>query len=46
VGGDRQKYLMEFDLKCPEDVKAVPKKKGDASSASSASAASASSGGK
>lgn len=28
VGGDRQKYLMEFDVKCPEDVKAAPKKKG------------------
>ncbi len=46
VGGDRQKYLMEFDLKCPEDVKALPKKKGEASPTSGASAASAASGGK
>jgi general secretion pathway protein L len=37
VGGDRQKYLMEFDLKCPEDVKAAPKKKGEPVAASSAS---------
>jgi general secretion pathway protein L len=37
VGGDRQKYLMEFDLKCPEDVKAVPKKKGEPAASSSAS---------
>jgi general secretion pathway protein L len=29
VGGDRQKYLMEFDLKCPDDVKTSPKKKGE-----------------
>ncbi|MGD0529612.1 MAG: pilus assembly protein PilM, partial [Polyangiaceae bacterium] len=29
VGTDRQKYVLEFDLKCPEDVKAPPKKKGD-----------------
>jgi general secretion pathway protein L len=28
VGGDRQKYALEMDLKCPEDVKDVPKKKG------------------
>ncbi|MEI7895137.1 MAG: hypothetical protein WCI05_18725, partial [Myxococcales bacterium] len=39
VGGDRQKYAMEFDLKCPEDHKQVPKK-------GAASASSASSGGK
>jgi general secretion pathway protein L len=32
VGSDRQKYALEFDLKCPEDVKAAPKKKGDTSS--------------
>jgi general secretion pathway protein L len=44
VGGDRQKYVMELDLKCPEDVKASPKKKGDASS--SASVAASASGGK
>jgi general secretion pathway protein L len=44
VGSDRQKYVMEFDLKCPEDVKPTPKKKGDTSS--SASAAGSGSGGK
>jgi general secretion pathway protein L len=43
VGGDRQKYEMEFDLKCPEDQKA--KKKPDAKAAESA-AATASGGGK
>ena len=37
VGGDRQKYEMEFDLKCPEDQKT--KKKPDAKPAESASAA-------
>lgn len=30
VGSERQKYVMEFDVKCPEDVKA-PSKKKDAS---------------
>lgn len=40
VGGERQKYVMEFDLKCPEDVKGA-KKPGTA-----ASAAPAASGGK
>jgi general secretion pathway protein L len=29
VGGDRQKYLMEMTLKCPEDVKASKKKSSD-----------------
>jgi general secretion pathway protein L len=32
VGGDRQKYTLEFDLRCPEDVKAAPKKKTDSGS--------------
>ena len=36
VGGERQKYVIEFDLKCPEDVKVTKKKKGEASSSSSA----------
>jgi general secretion pathway protein L len=36
VGSDRQKYVMEMELRCPEDVKAAPKKKGDASSGPSA----------
>jgi general secretion pathway protein L len=34
VGGERQKYVMEFDVKCPEDVKG---KRPAASSAASAS---------
>jgi general secretion pathway protein L len=45
VGGERQKYVIEFDLKCPEDVKVVAKKKSDTSSSGSA-ASSATSGGK
>jgi len=32
VGSDRQKYVMEFDVRCPEDVKTPPKKKGSAPS--------------
>jgi general secretion pathway protein L len=40
VGSDRQKYLLEFDLKCPEDAKPAPKKKGESSSAGAASSAS------
>lgn len=45
IGSDRQKYLLEFDLRCPEDAKPVPKKKGEASG-SNAGAASSASGGK
>jgi general secretion pathway protein L len=41
VGGDRQKYMLEFDLKCPEDVKAAPKKKVESGSGSNASGAGA-----
>jgi general secretion pathway protein L len=41
VGSDRQKYVLELDLRCPEDAKPVPKKKGE-----SASAAASASGGK
>ena len=37
VGGDRQKYVMELDLKCPEDIKTPPKKKGETSSPPSGS---------
>jgi len=37
VGGDRQKYLMEFQLKCPEDVKASKKKTADSSAAAAGS---------
>lgn len=42
IGGDRQKYVLEFDIKCPEDQKAEKKKK----SASGEPSASASAGGK
>ncbi|HEY6463696.1 MAG TPA: pilus assembly protein PilM [Polyangiaceae bacterium] len=37
VGTDRQKYVLELDLKCPEDVKAAPKKRGESSASASAS---------
>jgi len=40
VGSDRQKYVLEFDLKCPEDVKAAPRKHGQSSSANAASSGS------
>ncbi len=36
VASDRQKYVIEFDLKCPEDQKPVPKKKGESASTASA----------
>jgi len=39
VGSDRQKYLLEFDLKCPEDAKPLPKKRGESGSSSAASSA-------
>ncbi len=39
VGGDRQKYVIEFDLKCPEDMKGADKKKESPKEAPSASAA-------
>jgi hypothetical protein len=35
IGSDRQKYVLEFDLKCPEDQHAPPKKKGEASTTAS-----------
>jgi general secretion pathway protein L len=38
VGSDRQKYVLEFDLKCPEDVKNGIKKKGDMSAGAGAAA--------
>lgn len=43
VGTDRQKYVLELDLKCPEDAKA-PSKRGQG--AAGASAAASGSGGK
>ncbi len=46
VGGERQKYVMEFDLKCPEDIKTPPKKKGETGAASATPSTSAASGGK
>jgi general secretion pathway protein L len=44
IGTDRQKYVIELELKCPEDVKAAPRKRGDTSP--SASAAPSGQGGK
>jgi general secretion pathway protein L len=46
VGTDRQKYVMEMELRCPEDVKGPPKKKGDASSSPSTSPSGAGGGSK
>lgn len=40
VGGDRQKYVLEMDLKCPEDVKTTPKKKSESSAGASGTASS------
>ncbi len=37
-GSDRQKYVMEFDIKCPEDQKGTPKKKEKTDATASASA--------
>jgi general secretion pathway protein L len=37
VGSDRQKYLLEFELRCPEDNKPSPKKKSDTAATSSVS---------
>jgi general secretion pathway protein L len=44
IGTDRQKYVIELELKCPEDVKAAPRRRGDTSP--SASAAPSGQGGK
>jgi general secretion pathway protein L len=38
VGSDRQKYTLEFDVKCPEDQKVPPKKKGESTSAATSAA--------
>jgi general secretion pathway protein L len=46
VGSDRQKYTMEFDLRCPQDVKTTGKKKAQASGAAGGSASSEGQGGK
>jgi general secretion pathway protein L len=45
VGGDRQKYMLEFDIKCPEDLKGAAKKAA-ASASAGASAAPSAAGGK
>jgi hypothetical protein len=42
VGGERQKYVLEFDIKCPEDTKGGAKK----ASPAAASASGAATGGK
>jgi general secretion pathway protein L len=39
VGAERQKYVVEFDLKCPEDIKDTKKKTGAAGSSSAAPSA-------
>ena len=37
VGGERQKYVMDFDVKCPEDQKGVAKKTAQGSPSASGS---------
>jgi general secretion pathway protein L len=44
VGGNNQKYVLEFDIKCPEDMKGAEKKKAAAAAGSASGAASASGG--
>ncbi len=44
IGGAAQKYVLEFDIKCPEDVKGGAKKPAGASSSSSSSTPAASGG--
>jgi len=46
VGGTAQKYVLEFDIKCPEDVKGGAKKPATAAGASASSAAAQPTGGK
>jgi general secretion pathway protein L len=46
VGGTAQKYVLEFDIKCPEDVKGGAKKPAAAAGSSSSSASAQPSGGK
>jgi len=38
VGGTAQVYVLEFDIKCPEDMKGSAKKSASAAASSSASA--------
>jgi general secretion pathway protein L len=37
IGGDRQKYVLDLDEKCPEDMKSAKKKEATASAAPSSS---------
>lgn len=46
VGGTAQKYVLEFDLKCPEDVKGGKKPSSSTAAAASVSAAPSAAGGK
>ena len=46
VGGTAQKYVLEFDIKCPEDVKGGAKKSSTAAGASASSASTQPTGGK
>jgi general secretion pathway protein L len=46
VGGTAQKYVLEFDIKCPEDVKGGAKKPASSAAGSSSESAPASTGGK
>jgi general secretion pathway protein L len=46
VGGTAQKYVLEFDIKCPEDVKGGAKKPSTSSAGSSSATAPATTGGK
>lgn len=39
VGSDRQKYVLELDVKCPEDIKGSAKKKGESSTSTGATTA-------
>jgi general secretion pathway protein L len=46
VGSDRQKYALELELRCPEDIKGGSKKKAEASSSPNTNATASGSGGK
>jgi general secretion pathway protein L len=46
VGGTAQKYVLEFDLKCPEDLRGSAKKAASGAASASASAGSSAAGGK
>jgi general secretion pathway protein L len=46
VGGTAQKYVIEFDIKCPEDVKGGAKKSSSQAASSSSASAPSTTGGK